>query len=378
MQPRSSAPRRRRLVANDGSEMVHGAAADGDLGGDQDAGGGGRALVDLAQAAADQLGRDAVDGDADAGQHRLGHLLDEAAVEAGHGQVLADAEAERLGRVHHHRGHHVAAGDDGGRAALAAEQPEHLAVDRLQAVAEDDGPLGDPDPVVGQALAEPFQALDVPVVPGVVADVGERLVAAVHQVVDGRDGRGHAVGVDPGLGQMGGGAAEHGEGDARLLEVAGPGVVDPRPGQDEPVHPADGHQLAEHLQLVVLLGEHEHMVATVRGRPDKGLDEPEDEDVLGGQLLARHVVAELHGPLRPEAAGGPVGLVVELLDGRLDAVAGLLGVARPVVEHVRDRLARDPGEPGHVVDVAAGLAPRRPGPVLVVLTGHVDLRDHGA
>src|SRR5688572_31729390 len=72
-------------VADGSSETIRtrsGAAADGDLGGDQDAGGGGRALVDLAQAAADELGRDAVDGDAHAGQDRLGHLLDEATVEA--------------------------------------------------------------------------------------------------------------------------------------------------------------------------------------------------------------------------------------------------------------------------------------------------------
>ena len=65
-------------------------------------------------------------------------------------------------------------------------------------------------------------------------------------------------------------------------------------------------------------------MAAVGGGADQGLDEPEDERVLGGELIARHVVAELHGPLRPEAAGGPVGLVVERLDGAQDAVAGLL------------------------------------------------------
>jgi hypothetical protein len=159
------------------------------------------------------------------------------------------------------------------------------------------------------------------------------------------------------------------------VEVADPGVVDPRPGQDEPVHPADGHQLAEHLQLVALLGEDQHVVAAVGGRPDQGLDEPEDEGVLGRQLLARHVVAELHGPLGAEAAGRPVGLVVQLLDGPQDPGAGVLGVAGPVVQHVGDGLPRHPGQLGHVVDVAAGLARHlRRSLTLGLLLGHVDLR----
>jgi hypothetical protein len=166
------------------------------------------------------------------------------------------------------------------------------------------------------------------------------------------------------------------------VEEAGPGVVDPGAGEDEAVDPADGHQLAEHLQLVVALGEHEHVAAAMGGRPDERLDEPEDEGVLGRQLLARHVVAELHGPLRAEAAGGPVGLVVELLDGAQDAVAGVLGVAGAVVEHVGDGLPGDVGQPGDVVDVAAGLAlhplralvTRRRSLLLVLLPGHVDLR----
>src|SRR5215211_3637478 len=51
-------------------------------------------------------------------------------------------------------------------------------LDRLQGGALDDGALGDPEAVVGQALAEPLQALDVPVVLRLVADVGERLMTA--------------------------------------------------------------------------------------------------------------------------------------------------------------------------------------------------------
>src|SRR4029453_1044165 len=107
------------------------------------------------------------------------------------------------------------------------------------------------------------------------------------------------------------------------------------------------------------------------------------EGVAGRQLRARHVVAELHGPLGAEAAGRPVRLVVELLDGPKDPGPGVLGVAAAVVEHVGHGLARDAGQPGDVVDVAAGL-PRRSLPagrrslLLASVPGQADLRPSGA
>ena len=55
-----------------------------------------------------------------------------------------------------------------------------------------------------------------------------------------------------------------------------------------------GDQLPERLELVAVLGENQDVVAALGGRADQVLDEIEDEGVVGGQLLGRHVEAELH------------------------------------------------------------------------------------
>jgi hypothetical protein len=111
-------------------------------------------------------------------------------------------------------------------------------------------------------------------------------VAAGDQVVDHGADRGDVVDVDPGLGQVGRGAAEHDGRDGRLGQEPDPGVVDPGAGEDEAVYPAVGDQLPEDVQLVVVLGEDQDVVAALGGRADQGLDEAEDEGVIGASCSA--------------------------------------------------------------------------------------------
>ena len=85
----------------------------------------------------------------------------------------------------------------------------------------------------------------------------------------------------------------------------------------------------------------------------KGHDDPSALDHAGEGVVDEigGDAAQRAGAPGGQAAGDGVGLIAELVDGGLDARAGLTGDVVPVVDDAGDRL---PGDTGHVGDVVDG------------------------
>ena len=132
------------------------------------------------------------------------------------------------------------------------------------------------------------------------------------------------------------------------MQQCHPPVAGLQIGEHERVHHAAGHQAADVLTGVGLLGDDKHPVVPVRGRPHQRLQELHHDQVGGLQLDRRHEVGQLHRPADSHAARAVMRVVAELVH-RLEH-PGPRGLADPAaaVQHVRHRRLADAGDAGHV------------------------------